>query len=51
MYAYALYACSAHIGQKRAIDPLELELRDNGFSFYAGAGNLNTIICKTNKCL
>lgn len=41
MYAYAPYTCSAHRDQKRAIDPLELELRDNGFSLHAGAGNLN----------
>lgn len=41
MYVYATCACSAHRGQKRAMGPLELEIRDNGFSLHASAGNLS----------
>lgn len=56
MFCWQVYLCTIYLqcSQRpeegdRSLDPLELELRDNGFSLRVGAGNL-WILCRTNKC-
>jgi hypothetical protein len=46
MYVCALHACSANGGQKRASDPLELELK-MAVSHHVGAENQIRVLCKS----
>lgn len=39
---------SAFIGQKKVMNPLELELTDGFEPLYMGARNLTWVICKSN---
>ena len=50
MHGYASCACSAHNGQKRASDPLELELQ-TVVARCEGAGNQAQVLCKSSKGL
>lgn len=46
IYVCVPCVCSAHIGQKRAIDPAELQ--SQSISHHVGAGNGNQVLFKSN---
>lgn len=56
VWVFYLHGCvcttcfpSAHSGQKRVLDPLELELR-MAVSHHVGSGNWTWVLCKSIKC-